>query len=177
MRTVIIWPSTRGILARSALTGLAGLYGCSSSADVCDDFTGTVEAPPSEPTVTVKDAATGKPICDAVIQILGGKLDSNPSGPAIMTPTNMALGPWIYAETGPHFPENQLGPFMTCQYGNSVDLAYYGAYTLLVTKVGYQSVEVSNVLVVSATFDACGNSTAPAPPSQIVSVALTPLGS
>jgi hypothetical protein len=177
MCTLMITHPMRRALPVLLLLAVSDISGCSSSSEDCTDWNVTVGVPDSQPTVTVIDSVTGMPICDAVIQILHGMADPNPAGPAIMMPSSATLGPWSYSDAGPHFPQNQLGPFEACQYGNSVDMSNYGSYTLLVTKVGYQSVEVSNVLVVERPHNPCGGYSGPPPPPQIVSVALTPSGS
>jgi hypothetical protein len=105
------------------------------------------------------------------------------NSPAIETTTNETLGPWEYADVGPHIRLNEMTAVLTndavdarCTYTGGLD-GNTPVFTLLVVCSGYQSVLVSNVLIIPTPTDACGNpaSRGSAPAPQIVNVSLTPL--
>jgi hypothetical protein len=152
-----------------------GLSACGSSSPDCSGSSVSVGYSNSQPSIVVTDSDTGAPICDAIIQIEGGHADPGASGPAVTMPSTDVLEPWAYLEVGPHIPINELGRLPGCAYGDASGMTFAGSYTLLVTKHGYQSAQVSNVLVVAAPLGSCNQPLGAAPAPQKVDVMLTPI--
>jgi hypothetical protein len=99
------------------------------------------------PVVTVADATTGTPICDASVVVIAGGASSQPLQGLAAT---------------------DAGATATCSYRWDVD-HYAGTFTLQVTKPGYQTEVVNDVRVQSAS--CAGGGSVPQP--QIVKVSLT----
>jgi hypothetical protein len=117
---------------------------CSSSSDGTTCGSTTV----IPPTVTVTDATTAAPICDANVAVTEGPGANGTS-----------------LDGAPDPDLNQAN----CRYVGS-RLTTPGTHTLQVSKTGYQTVTVPNVVTYSHS---CGDSS-PLPEAQAVNVSLTP---
>ena len=128
---------------RSALVLVAVHSGCSTPGQC-----GTIAA--ALPVITVTDAATGQPVCDATVVAQCGDAGA----------TLVAFGPDGYVVDA-----NVPG----CQYGPGLQATCSGAATISISKTGYKSATVSNVAVRYSA-----HCPGPIPDPQRVGVALEP---
>jgi hypothetical protein len=167
------------LLAAGAIvsTGL-GVSACSASSTApCDINVGARPIPNvGIPTITVTDAATGAPICDAMITVTqaGGQYAS---GPPIFRAASPEAG--TISDDGGEGPQTlrytatDSTDGYPCGY-HVVDTYALGLSELraLVTKKGFQPVVVENIVTTTGAYVGCA--AGPAPPAGNVNVVLVP---
>lgn len=146
-----------------------GAVACSGTTLPC-----TVVPTATAPTITVSDAVTGKPICDATILVIGVRFGDagQYSGPAVAAPVTADAALFSVDSGGPDGLAPQKIVPTLCQYG----VGFYdnaSEVTLQVSEPGYRTEVVSNVYnTVNVNNDGCH----PAAP-EVVEVKLTRTGS
>jgi hypothetical protein len=130
------WTVAVGLFNATCHTACSSAGGCSGIGIVSPD-------------IRVRNAATGSPICDATVTLVG------PGGTG-----GQVLAP---------FPV-QSDAASDCEYGGPA-LNFPGSYTMQVSAMGFHSETVARVIVAAIACDA----TPPFPTAQQVTVELVPL--
>jgi hypothetical protein len=134
--------------------------------------------PDAYPTLTVTDAVTGQPICDAHVLLTAARAATGViSGPAVQTLATTDAAAYVLPgyplDSGNYFPPETPDGSTMCVYSTSIMDGYPLFFSVQVSHTGYRTEEVSNMHATGSTGTCPGT---PATP-QVVDVKLIPVGS
>jgi len=121
--------------------------------------------------VTVVDADTGKPLCEASVFLIGASSDAGPDAAAVEMAANGDAAPYAPGGETSYLQSYQPGDGGTCVYSLNL-IGLPAVWTLRVSLAGYQPADVFNVRDNHGV--ACNDTV---PPTQYVTVRLHPTGS